>query len=76
MRKRLTKIGNSHGVILEKAVLDFLKIDSDTELEIFADNGKIVLSPISAEDQAQRFEDAMKKVNRRYAKTFKRLAAE
>lgn len=34
MRKRLTRIGNSWGVILPKEVLDLLDVDDEVEIEI------------------------------------------
>ncbi len=34
MRKRLTRIGNSWGVILPKEVLDLLDVDDEVEIEV------------------------------------------
>lgn len=34
MRKRLTRIGNSWGLILPKEVLDLLDIDDEVELQV------------------------------------------
>lgn len=34
MRKRLTRIGNSWGVILPKEVLDLLDVDDEVEIEL------------------------------------------
>jgi len=37
MRKRLSAVGNSLGVIIEKPILELLHIDKDTELELSTD---------------------------------------
>ena len=42
MVKRLTKIGNSYGVIIDKPILELLKIDRDTALEISTDGEALV----------------------------------
>lgn len=34
MRKRLTRIGNSWGIILPKEVLDLLEVDDEVEIEV------------------------------------------
>ena len=34
MRKKLTRVGNSWGVILPKEVLDLLEIDDEVEIEV------------------------------------------
>ena len=45
MIKKLTKHGNSLALILDKPVLELLKIDADTPLEISTDGQKLVVSP-------------------------------
>lgn len=46
MRKKLTKTGNSHALIIPPAYLDILKITKYTELEITIENGKIIAFPV------------------------------
>ena len=43
MRKRLSAIGNSLGVILEKPILELLGIDKDTELELSTDGERLIV---------------------------------
>jgi antitoxin MazE len=73
MVKTLTKHGNSLALVLDKPILDLMKIDSNTPLEITTDGDRIILSPRRDVDDAT-FRAALDKVNKRYAKTFKRLA--
>jgi antitoxin component of MazEF toxin-antitoxin module len=44
MKKRLTKIGNSWGLIIPKEVLDLLEIDDEVTMEI-AGNTLMIASP-------------------------------
>lgn len=46
MRKKLTAIGNSLGIVIEKPILELLDIDRDTELDMKTDGDKLVLVPI------------------------------
>ena len=46
MRKKLTRTGNSHAIVIPPAYLDILKITKNTELEITIEDGKIIAFPI------------------------------
>lgn len=46
MRKKLTRTGNSHAIVIPPAYLDILKITKNTELEITIENGKIIAFPV------------------------------
>ena len=46
MRKKLTKTGNSHALVIPPAYLDILKIDRYTELEVTIEDGKIIAFPV------------------------------
>ena len=39
MRKKLSAVGNSFGLVIEKPILELLNIDRDTELDITTDAG-------------------------------------
>jgi len=72
--KRLTKHGNSLALVIDKGVLDLLKIDDETPLEISTDGTLLVISPIRDEERKLRFNEALEKVNARYGRMLKRLA--
>lgn len=76
MIKKLSKHGNSLALVIDRSILDLLKIDEDTPLEVSTDGQALVVSPIRDEQDRARFEAAMASINQRYAKTFKRLAEE
>ncbi len=73
MIKRLTKHGNSLALVIDKAILDLLKIDSETPIEITTDGRSLLVTPISP-DRRDEFQAALDKVNRRHGKALGRLA--
>lgn len=46
MRKRLTAIGNSLGLIIERPILDLLNIDRETDLDIRTDGEALIIRPV------------------------------
>ena len=74
MIKTLTSHGNSAALIIDKALLDILKIDMDTLLEIVTDGENLIISPVRDGAQNQRVAQALEKVNARHSKTLKSLA--
>jgi len=45
MIKKLTAIGNSHGLVIDKSILELLKIAPDTELELSTDGIRLIIEP-------------------------------
>ena len=74
MIKRLTRHGNSLALIIDRSVLDLLKIDDDTALDISTDGDVLIVSPVRDESRAARFREALENTNRRYGRALKRLA--
>ena len=77
MIKTLTKHGNSYALVIDKPILDLLKIRPDTPLEIVTDGKSLVVSPSNGENEDiadDQFQESLDKINRRYAKVFQRLA--
>jgi len=72
--KTLTQHGNSTALIIDKPILEMLGITIDTPLRITTDGKSLIVSPVSDDDRTARFEAAWTRINRRYAKTFKKLA--
>jgi len=46
MRKKLSAVGNSFGLVIEKPILELLSIDRDTELEMTTDGERLIIEPI------------------------------
>lgn len=75
MTKTLTRTGNSYAVVLDRPILDLLKIGPETPLEVTTENGRIILSPIRNESANKRkIREARAWASRRYARTLKKLA--
>jgi len=74
MIKKLTKHGNSLAVVIDRAVLDLLKIDVDTPLEISTDGQVLVISPVRDNEHSEKFTKALESANRKYGRALKRLA--
>ncbi len=75
MVKKLTRHGNSLALILDKPILDLLKIDEGTSLEISTIDGcSLQIRPLDRKARGARLDEALKKVNGRYGKTLRNLA--
>lgn len=74
MTKRLVKHGNSLALVIDRAILDLLRIDAETPLSITTDGECLVISPARDAVRQRRFRRALEHVNRRHARALKRLA--
>ncbi len=74
MIKRLTKHGNSLALVIDRAVLELLKINKETPLEISTNGQSLVITPLRDTDQDVKFKEALESVNTRYGRALKRLA--
>lgn len=72
MRKKLTAIGNSLGVVIEKPILELLGIDRDTELEMRTDGKLLILEPVR--QRRKRVAEATRRVLDTHDETFRKLA--
>lgn len=73
MVKTLKPIGNSLGLVIEKAVLDLLKIDRDTPLEVSTDGVGIIIKPLR-QGHAGRVDAAAAAMIDQHRETFRKLA--
>ena len=74
MIKTLVSHGNSAALIIDKPILELLKVDMDTPLEITTDGESLVISPVHDRERGEKFRTALKKVNKKHGKTLKKLA--
>jgi antitoxin MazE len=73
VRKKLSAIGNSLGLVIEKPILELLKIDSETELDITTDGTRLIIEPVRSH-RRKRLEESKRRVLKAHEKTFRRLA--
>ncbi len=61
-------------LVIDRPVLELLRINADTPLEVSTDGDVLIISPVRDTEHNQKFEKALDKVNRKYGRAFKRLA--
>jgi antitoxin component of MazEF toxin-antitoxin module len=75
MIKTLTKHGNSYALVIDKPILDLLKIRPDTPLSISTDGKSLRISPDGEDDiDDDQFQEILDGINQRYSKVFQKLA--
>jgi antitoxin MazE len=73
MTKTLTKHGNSLALVIDKPILELLKIDADTPLEITTDGSRLIIAPADPK-RRKKFEAALSNTLKNYDGVLRRLA--
>jgi antitoxin component of MazEF toxin-antitoxin module len=71
--KKLTAIGNSLGLIIERPILELLKMDKDTLLEVRTDGAALIIEPVGP-GRRGRLQKSAKRMMEAHDKTLKKLA--
>jgi len=74
MIKKLTKHGNSLALVIDHPILDLLKIDPETALEVSTDGKQLIVAPATPSARRKKFESAQESAHKRYGKAFRKLA--
>ena len=74
MVKKLTRHGNSLALVIDRPILDLLKIDPETPLDVSTDGKQLIITPAKPSSRRKKFEDAQEWAHKRYGKAFKKLA--
>lgn len=74
MVKKLTKHGNSLALVIDRPILDLLKIGVDTPLEITTDGTRLIVAPADSSARRKKFESAQEWAHARYGRAFRKLA--
>lgn len=74
MLKKLTRHGNSFALVIDKAILELLRITPRTTLDISTDGRTLIVAPMSEAKKRKRFNMALEKINQKYGDVLKRLA--
>ena len=74
MIKKLSKHGNSLALVIEKPILDLLKIDADTELEVTTDGERLIVLRSETGVRKLRSEEAAARIFNRYDEVLRKLA--
>ncbi len=71
MKKKLSAIGNSFGIVIEKPILELLKIDKETDLEVTTDGLRLIIEPMRGK---KRLGTSAVKVMKKHDSTFRKRA--
>ena len=74
MIKKLVQHGNSSALIIDKPILELLKIDGDTSLELSTDGSSIIISPVRDTKRLTRIKSALDDINKKHQTTLEKLA--
>ena len=74
MVKKLTKHGNSLALVIDRPILDLLKIDPETLLDVSTDGKQLIVAPAKSSARRKKFEAAQDLAHKRYGKAFQKLA--
>ncbi len=74
MRKKLSVIGNSLGIIIDRPILELLHSDRDTIFEVTTDGVQLVLKPVGQASRKERVRKSIDKVFKKHADTMSKLA--
>ncbi|MEW5825677.1 MAG: AbrB/MazE/SpoVT family DNA-binding domain-containing protein [Candidatus Bipolaricaulota bacterium] len=73
MIKRLTVIGNSLGLIIERPILELLEIDKETPLEVRTDGEMLIIRP-QRRNRSARLNAAAERMMDAHDETMRKLA--
>lgn len=78
MAKKLTKHGNSLALIIDKPLLELLKINEQTQLELLIEDGMLVVKPLIKKKKSNKsnidIDKIAERIMKKYDTVFKKLA--
>lgn len=75
MVKTITKVGNSHGLIFDTALMELAHLKPGDEINVEVhEGGTITLTPIAPRSSPEHVSKVIKKVMKDYAGTMKKLS--
>ncbi|MCL2443475.1 MAG: AbrB/MazE/SpoVT family DNA-binding domain-containing protein [Treponema sp.] len=73
MVNRLIQHGNSVALVIDKLIMEMLKITSETSFEITTDGKNLILSPQVEHTQEKNILNSLEKISKKYGTVLKRL---
>ncbi len=74
MIKNLVKHGNSWAIVIDRPILDLLKIEPDSPVELTTDGKSIRIAPVADDAEKAKVRAARAKINSAHSKAFRKLA--
>ena len=72
LQKKLTKVGNSYALILDKPLMDLAGLSANEPVVVYSTGHGLVVAPVPA--PVRSFEEAKDRVFTRHGEVLKRLA--
>lgn len=72
LAKKITKIGNSYGLIIPSDIMELVGITPESEIEITVDKGGLIIHPTRKEDKI--ISDSFTKFVNQFSDTLQKLA--
>ena len=73
MVKRLIQHGNSAALVIDKPIMEILKITNETTFELSTDGKNLILSPQIEHSQEMNILNSLEKINKKYGSVLKKL---
>ncbi len=73
MIKKLSAVGNSLGLIIERPILELLGITKDTSLEVKTDGESLIIRPVRL-NKKERLRESTKRMMATHEETLRKLA--
>ena len=73
MTKKLIQHGNSAVLVIDKALMDLLKVRMDTPLEVTTDGRNIIISPQTNERAEAELLAALERINQKHGSVLAKL---
>ena len=74
MTKTLIKHGNSLALVIDKPILEMLRISADTPLELTTNGDSLLISPVKNPEREKKLKASLDKINSKFGTDLKRLA--
>lgn len=75
MVKTITRVGNSHGLILDAALLELTRLKAGDEVNVEVhEGGTITITPIRPQPTVEEVSRVIKRTMKDYARTMKKLS--
>jgi antitoxin component of MazEF toxin-antitoxin module len=75
MKKHLTRIGNSLGIVLDRPLLEKMQVDPEKDVfEVSSDGSVIIITPVRQKRRQAKLKAVADRVFDEYAGVFKLLA--
>jgi len=71
--KRLIQHGNSAALVIDKPIMEMLKITNETTFELSTDGKNLILSPQIEHSQEMNILNSLEKINKKYGSVLKKL---